>query len=168
MCVCVHKKTGGERVYTALTTMLSCHHFEANLWDRKVETPEDQSQCCWWNTVLPCSSQETYVPGAMNIPHSCEVQSNLQMLGISVRKALMVPGEEILSHTSERHWPMLTTTGGGYQRATSSPPHLLLQWEMARLSFNSDGADKMTFLDTLIQAIKAFKDWDFELDYIFS
>lgn len=39
---------------------------------------------------------------------------------------------------------------------------------MARLSFNSDGADKVTFLDTLIQAIKAFKDWDFELDYIFS
>lgn len=29
-------------------------------------------------------------------------------------------------HTSERHWPMLTATGGGYQRATSSPAYFLL------------------------------------------
>lgn len=38
-------------------------------------------------------------------------------------------------------------------------PHLTFccsgKWEV---SFNSDGADKVTFLDTLIQAIKAFKD----------
>lgn len=37
---------------------------------------------------------------------------------------------------------------------------------MARLSYKSDGANKVTFLDTLIQTTKALKDWDFELDYI--
>lgn len=52
----------------------------------------------------------------MNIPHSCEVQSNLQMLGISVRKALMVPGEEILSHTSET----LTNAYNNWRRISES------------------------------------------------
>lgn len=47
VCVCVHKKTGGERLYTVPTTMLSCHHFEANVRDGKAETPEGQSRCCW-------------------------------------------------------------------------------------------------------------------------
>lgn len=77
------------------------------------------------------------------------------MLVISVREVLVSSGKIIFSPISERHWEMLETTGGRYQRATS---FLLLQWKMARLSYKSDGANKVTFLDTLIQTTKALKD----------
>lgn len=110
----------------------------------------------------------THVPETMNIPCSCEVQGNLYMLVISVREVLVVSGKILFFHISERHWAMLKTTGGGYQRATFSPSHLLLQWEMAGRSYKSDGANKVTFLDTLIQTTKALKGWDFELDYALS
>lgn len=96
--------------------------------------------------VALCLSGGTHVPEAVNIPCSCEVQGNLHMLVISVRE---------VSHISERHWAMLKTTGGEYQRATS---FLLLQWKRARLSYKSDGANKVTFLDTLIQTTVALKD----------
>lgn len=86
------------------------------------------------------------------------------MVVISVREVL-VSGKIIFYHISERYWAMLRTTGGGYQRATS---FLLLQWKKARLSYKSDGANKVTFLDTLIQTTKALKDQDFELDYVLS
>lgn len=137
--MCVHKKTGGERLYAALTTMLSCHHFEANLWDRKVETPEDQCQCCWWNTVLPCSSQER---------HMFQGQWTFALLWSTKQSA--DAGHLCKDSTKRpqvrRFFPRETLTNGGrYQRATSSPAHLLLQWEMGRVSFNSDGADKVTF-----------------------
>lgn len=63
----------------------------------------------------------THVPETMNIPCSCEVQGNLYMLVISVREVLVVSGKILFFHISERHWAMLKTTGGGYQRATFSP-----------------------------------------------
>lgn len=144
--VCVHKKTESERLYTALITMLSCHHFLANVWDGKAETPEGQSWCCWWNTVLHCRG--TYVPEAMKIPRSCEVQSNLHTLGISIKNVLTVPGENFFFRTSERRWPMLTTTGEGYQRTTVFPSHLLLQLKMAILSYNSN-SDSFRYFDSV-------------------
>lgn len=115
--------------------------------------------------VALCLSRGMHLPEAVNILCLREVQGNLHMLRILVREVLVISGKIIFSHISERQWAMLKTTGGRYQRATS---FLLLKWKIARLSYKSDGANKVTFLDTLIQTTEVLKDWDFELDYVLS
>jgi len=65
----VHKKTGGETLYTALITMLSCHHFKANVWDRQAETlkasPESVGETLCYLALVRrdvCSRGSEYSP----------------------------------------------------------------------------------------------------------
>lgn len=161
--VCARKDWGGETIdCTDNQVLLASFWGQCMGWEGG--SPWQPVAILLVKYCVPCACLEGYVPEAVNIPCSCEVQGNLYMLVISVREVLDVSGKILFPHILERHWAMLKTTGGGYQRATFSPSHLLLQWEMARLSYKSDGPNKVTFLDTVIQTTKALKDRDFELD----
>lgn len=152
--VCARKDWGGETIDCTDNQVLLASFWGQCMGWEGLGSPWQPVAILLVKHCVPCACLEGHVPEAVNIPCSCEVQGNLYMLVISVREVLDVSGKILFPHILERHWAMLKTTGGGYQRATFSPSHLLLQWEMARLSYKSDGANKVTFLDTLIQMLR--------------